>query len=222
MDEPRFTRRGFIQLGSGALAAGSVLRASGEEDVVASPAAAPEQGGLSGKIALEEHFDFSATENASYGSFGGPEFQRQIKDLGSGRIAETDRGGIEICILSLVGVGIQAILNPSRAVEVARRANDHLAEGIVKHPKGLRDFAPLPLQEKCCKPGVDAAHQGVGVCGALVNGFTQSGDADRSHITTCRSFAIFGLLSNTLMCLFIFTLVPLCPRISLLIKVTHG
>ena len=123
------TRRGFMQLGSTALVAGGVLNSANAIHTTGDNVQLSKSDSalLQGKIALEEHFDFSATENSSYASFGKPEFQRQIQDLGGGRIAEMDRGGVEVCILSLVGPGIQAIPNPVKAVEVAQRANDHLA-----------------------------------------------------------------------------------------------
>lgn len=172
------TRRGFIQLGAGALAAGGVFNAASNSVSAGSPSTVTDAASLSGKIALEEHFDFAATESTSYGSFGGPEFQRQIKDLGRGRLAEMDRGGVEICILSLVAIGIQSILNPNRAVEVARRANDHLAEGIAKNPKRFRGFAALALQDpNAAAQELTRCVRELGFCGALVNGFTQSGDA---------------------------------------------
>src|SRR6516162_4943891 len=131
------TRRTFMQVGSGtALAAGMLSSLARAEPALAS---AP----VRGKIALEEHFDFPPTAAASYAAPGSPEFKRQIQDLGSGRIAEMDRGGVEICILSLVGPGIQAITNSRQATEIARQANDHLAENIAKNPKRLKGFAAL-------------------------------------------------------------------------------
>ena len=90
-----------------------------------------------------------------------------------------DRGGVELSILSLVGHGIQAILDPTQAVELARRANDHLAEGIAKNPKRLKGFVALPLQEpNAAAEELTRCIKELGFCGALVNGFTQSGDAD--------------------------------------------
>jgi predicted TIM-barrel fold metal-dependent hydrolase len=128
------TRRGFIQVGSvAALAAGMPNAATTES---ALPSAS-----LRRNIALEEHFDFPVTASGSYAAPGSPEFQRQIQDLGSGRIAEMDRRGVELCILSLVGPGIQTITNPRQAAEVARQANDHLAENIANNPKRLKGFA---------------------------------------------------------------------------------
>ena len=167
------TRRGFMQVGSGAALAAGVLRsAAGAENSLASLS-------FPGKIALEEHFDFPATASASYAARGSPEFQRQIQDLGSGRIAEMDRGGVEVCILSLVGPGIQAITNPRQAVEVARQANDHLAENIAKNPKRLRGFAALALQDpQGAAQELTRSIKDLGFCGALVNGFTQSGQTD--------------------------------------------
>ena len=176
--ESRVTRRGFIQLVSGALGVGGVFPSAGERAFAGSPSGIEEPANFPGKIALEEHFDFAETEGASYASFGGSDFQRQIKDLDRGRIAEMDRGGVEICILSLVGPGIQAILNPNHAVEVARRANDHLAEGLVKNPKRLKGFAALAMQDPdAAARELTRCVKELGFCGALVNGFTQSGDA---------------------------------------------
>lgn len=131
------------------------------------------------KIALEEHFDFPPTASASYAAPGSPQLQRQIQDMGSGRIAEMDRGGVELCILSLVGPGIQAITNSRQATEVARQANNHLAENIAKNPKRLRGFAALALQDpQNAAQELTRCIKELGFCGALVNGFTQSEQAD--------------------------------------------
>src|SRR6201997_1859363 len=177
--DTQITRRGFMQLGSGALVAGGILNPASESDCVVSTVKNFDSGSSPGRVALEEHFDFAGTEKSSSASSGGPEFQDQIKDLGSGRIAQMDRGNVEVCILSLVGPGIQAITNSRQAAEVARQANDHLAENIAKNPKRLKGFAALALQDpqeaaqeltRCIKE--------LGFCGALVNGFIQFAEAD--------------------------------------------
>jgi len=167
------TRRGFMRVGSGtALAAGVLSSAAGSENALLNES-------LPGKIALEEHFDFAATASASYAAPGSPEFRRQIQDLGSGRIAEMDRGRVDVCILSLVGPSIQAITNPRQAIEVARQANDHLAENIARNPKRLKGFAALALQDlQSAAQELTRCIKELGFCGALVNGFTQSGQAD--------------------------------------------
>src|SRR5262249_13977653 len=74
--------------------------------------------------------------------------------------------------------GIQAISNPAKAVETARRANDHLAENIARNPKRLKGFAALALQDPQSASGeLTRCIKELGFCGALVNGFTQTGDA---------------------------------------------
>ena len=67
--------------------------------------------------------------------------------MGGGRIAEMDRGAVELCTLSLVSPGIQAIPSVAQAIAMWRRSNDYLAEHIAKYPKRLRGFAALPLQD---------------------------------------------------------------------------
>ena len=126
------------------------------------------------KIALEEHFLIPETLSASYGALGSPEFQRRLQDIGSSRIGEMDRGGVEVCILSLVGPGIQAIPNVPQAISMARRANDHLAEQIAKNPKRFKGFAALPLQGPQAAAGeLTRCVRELGFCGALVNGWSQ-------------------------------------------------
>ena len=171
----QFTRRRFVQLSTGTLAAASSLAPA----ITGNNAVSGEIGGLSGKVALEEHFDFSPTAKSSYASLGGPEFQQQIKDLGSGRILEMDRGGIDVCILSLVGPGIQAIPNAGQAVDIARQANDYLAENIAKNPKRLMGFAALPMQDPtAAAKEMTRCIKELGFRGALVNGFSQNGSPD--------------------------------------------
>jgi predicted TIM-barrel fold metal-dependent hydrolase len=79
-------------------------------------------------------------------------------------------------ILSLNAPAVQAIHDVKRAIEVARQANDTLANEIAKRPDRFAGFAALPMQEP------DAAAQELARCvkelgfvGALVNGFSQRG-----------------------------------------------
>lgn len=172
------TRRGLFQRVAGLWVSGgalSVVNARNAAERLPRPADAESAAApLRGKIALEEHFVIPETLASSYGAPGSPEFQRQLQDIGSGRIAEMDRGGVDVCILSLVGDGIQAIPNVSEAVRVARRANDHLAEQIAKNRTRFKGFAALPLQDPQA-----AAHEltrcirELEFCGALVNGYSQ-------------------------------------------------
>ena len=134
---------------------------------------------LTRKIALEEHFVIPETLASSYGAPGSPELQQRLLDIGSTRIAEMDRGGVDVCILSLVGDGIQAIRNVADAVRIARRANDHLADQIAKNPARFRGFAALPLQDpQAAAQELTRCIRELGFCGALANGYTQLGSAE--------------------------------------------
>jgi len=175
------TRRGLLQRVAGIWASCGVLslvNAASTEAGLTSAADAKAHL-ASGKIALEEHFVIPETLAASYGALGSPEFQQRLADIGTARIAEMDRGGLDICILSLVGDGIQAIPNVPEAIRVARRANDHLAEQIAKNPKRFKGFAALPLQDpEAAAQELTRCINELGFCGALVNGYSQIDTVD--------------------------------------------
>lgn len=169
------TRRGFLENSVGALATAGVLAGVDPAARGAANNLEPASTLPSGKIALEEHFAVPETLSASFAAQGSPEFQRQIEEIGSVRIAEMDRGGVELCILSLTAPGIQGIPDPAQAVAVARRTNDHLAESIAKYPKRLKGFASLPMQDpQAATEELTRCVKNLGFCGALVNGFSEA------------------------------------------------
>jgi gamma-resorcylate decarboxylase len=182
----RISRRGFLELGSAALATAGIFADAKAVDAAptgehALAAPQPESAQATGKIALEEHFALAETIDASYAKqdLPTPEFRQQILDVGSGRIAEMDRGSLEICILSLAAPGIQAIPDIPQANALARRANDYLAEHISRYPKRLKGFAALPLQDpQAAAQELTRCVKELSFCGALVNGFSQIGDAN--------------------------------------------
>ena len=133
------------------------------------------------KIALEEHFVLPETAETSYAvrDLPTPELRQKVLDMGSGRIADMDRGGVELCILSHVAPGVQAIPSISEAIALSRRVNDYLAEHIAKYSKRLKGFAALPLQDpQAAAQELTRCVRDLGFCGALVNGFSQIGEAD--------------------------------------------
>ena len=147
---------------------------------------------LSRKIALEEHFAFSEASDVSYGAAGSPEFQHRLEEIGSRRIAEMDRGGVELSILSLVGPGIQAIPDTAKAIAVARHANDYLAEQIAKYPERLKGFAALPMQDpQGAAQELTRCVKELGFVGGMVNGFTQSGVADSAFFYDLPQYRAF-------------------------------
>jgi 2,3-dihydroxybenzoate decarboxylase len=134
---------------------------------------------VDGKIALEEHFALPETlgdseQYAVAGSWG--DFQHKLLDLGDRRLAEMDRHGIALAILSLNSPAIQAIPDTRVAIETARRANDALAEAIARRPDRFAGFAALPMQDPdAAARELTRGIQELGFKGALVNGFSQRG-----------------------------------------------
>ncbi|GAA2780598.1 amidohydrolase family protein [Saccharopolyspora taberi] len=137
------------------------------------------------KIALEEHWDspeFNAT--ASHYSDSGyvERVQLRLEEVDQ-RVADMDRNGIGISILSLTQPGIEAVLDPAKAVDAARRMNDHAAEKLVgRYPDRLRAFAAVPLQdpEKAAEE-VERAVRDLGFLGVMVNGYSNIGDEDTAQ-----------------------------------------
>jgi predicted TIM-barrel fold metal-dependent hydrolase len=133
------------------------------------------------KIALEEHFLLEEvheyfkilTKGVSSESF--EKVLPKFWDLDAGRLADMDRMGIERSILSCFNYGsVQLDPDTARAVEMARRMNDLLAERIRAHPDRFSGFAALALQD------VGAAVEEFRRCvtelgfhGAMVNGHTR-------------------------------------------------
>lgn len=135
---------------------------------------------MQGKIGLEEHFAIPETLNDSKGFLGDavwPELEKRLLDLQQLRLRQMDRHGMERMLLSLNAPAVQAIPDPKRATEVARRANDFLAGEVRKRPERFQGLAALAMQDadeatrelrRCVKQ--------LGFKGALVNGFSQIGD----------------------------------------------
>jgi predicted TIM-barrel fold metal-dependent hydrolase len=137
---------------------------------------------MTGKIALEEHFALPDTLSDSEQYFQPQAWQRmqqRLVDIHGLRLAEMDKYGIEMMLLSLNSPAIQGIWDREKAIETARRSNDYLAEQVAKNPKRFQAFAALPMQDP------DAAAQEFTRCvkelgfrGACVNGFSQAGQED--------------------------------------------
>jgi 2,3-dihydroxybenzoate decarboxylase len=134
---------------------------------------------MKGKIALEEHFAIEETlgDSQVFGAHVWPQLRSGLLDIQTKLIVEMDKTDVEMMILSLNAPAIQAIADRKRAVEVAKLANDALAEHVRKRPDRFAGFAALPMQDP------DAAARELERCvkdfkfvGALVNGFSDSGD----------------------------------------------
>ena len=179
----RITRRGLFALSSrlsatAGIFAGATAAQNKPEPNMEADDGKTDSWPITRKIALEEHFALPEAADV-YNMQPTPNFQTQMQDMGSGRLAEMDRGGVEVCILSHVGPGIQAIPNTSAAITTARRWNDYLAEHNAKYPKRLKGFAALPMQDpQAAAQELTRCVRELGFCGALVAGFSQVGEAD--------------------------------------------
>ncbi|WP_375551372.1 amidohydrolase family protein [Rhodophyticola porphyridii] len=135
---------------------------------------------MRGKIALEEHFAIAETLQDSAGfvpeSYWN-ELSGRLTDIHEGRLREMDAHGIEMMILSLNAPAVQALKDTSHAVEIARRANDFLAERVAARPDRFQGFAALPMQNpEAAIEELTRCVRDLGFRGALVNGFTQIAD----------------------------------------------
>ena len=133
---------------------------------------------MQGKIAFEEHFAIEETLEQTR-SFAGDSgiwetFMRQILDLDEERLGIMDKTGIELALLSLNAPGVQAVLDTKRAIEIARMANERMAEAVAKHPKRYAALAALPMQDPdAASAELTRCVKELGFKGAMVNGFTQ-------------------------------------------------
>lgn len=139
---------------------------------------------MDGKIGLEEHFALEETLGDSAG-FVGEETWRDLRvrllDIQSERLRLMDAHGIETMILSLNSPAVQAVTDPAAASELARRANDILAEQIARNPRRFLGFAALPMQDPdLAARELERCVRDLGFKGALVNGYSQRGTPENA------------------------------------------
>jgi 2,3-dihydroxybenzoate decarboxylase len=137
---------------------------------------------MDGRLALEEHFAIPDTLGDSLVHAPGgtwSHLEQRLLDFHTERVAEMDKHGIALAILSLNSPGIQAIFETPRAVAIARKSNDVLAEAITKRPDRFAGFAALPMQDPdAAAAELTRAVKQLGFKGSLVNGFSQVGQAE--------------------------------------------
>jgi gamma-resorcylate decarboxylase len=135
---------------------------------------------MNGKIGLEEHFAIPDTLSDSAGFVPQDhwkELEYRLLDIHEKRLRLMDQHGMEMMLLSLNAPAVQAIPDAKKASEMARRANDFLAEQV-EHRKGrFQGFAALPLQDPdLASRELERCVKDFGFRGALVNGFSQLGE----------------------------------------------
>ncbi len=149
---------------------------------------------MQGKIAIEEHFAIPET-NGVENRVASPywaSLNAKLLDFENQRLEEMDRGGVGLAIISLNAPAVQGIADPARAIEIARRANDTLAEQVSRRPTRFAGFAALPLQDPdAAAREFQRCVRDLGFKGALVNGFSSTPDPQKGlyyDAPMCRPF----------------------------------
>jgi predicted TIM-barrel fold metal-dependent hydrolase len=135
-------------------------------------------------ITLEEHFataDFlKATE--AYGSdatAGMPGVREKLLEVGAGRIAAMDEGGVSVQVLSLAAIGAED-LKPEEQTAVLRGVHDEAAAAVKAYPERFRAFATPGLKEPAAAvKELERCVRELGFVGMLVNGTTEIGGESR-------------------------------------------
>ena len=105
---------------------------------------------MDSKIGLEEHFAIGETVADSQGYLPDqiwPELRDRLLDIQDRRIREMDENGMEMMLLSLNAPVVQAVPDTAKAADLARRANDYLAEEVAKRPDRFQGLAALAMQD---------------------------------------------------------------------------
>jgi len=58
-----------------------------------------------------------------------------------------DRSSVELCILSLTSPGVQSVIDPKQATDLARTLNDHVHSLVRKYPARFAAFASVALRD---------------------------------------------------------------------------
>jgi gamma-resorcylate decarboxylase len=131
---------------------------------------------MQGKVTLEDHFAIEETlgDSQPFGAHVWTDLGHRLVDFQDTRLRFMDETGVEIMIASLNAPAIQGIPDVKRAVELARRANDVLAEEVAKRPDRFVGVAALAMQDpEAAIAELERSVKVLGFKGALVNGYSQ-------------------------------------------------
>lgn len=96
----------------------------------------------------------------------------RLLDLGPRRIADMDRTGIDVAILSLTAPGVQP-LPAEEAKAMVTRANDHLADAVAAYPTRYVGMTSIAAQDPAWSAREIHRGAGLGFKGVMVNSHTQ-------------------------------------------------
>ena len=154
---------------------------------------------MEGKVALEEHFSTELNNSAwdAKGEEGrngidyAQDVERRLLD-DAARLVEMDRAGIEVCIMSLTSPGVQGMVDPEKALELARDANDRAHALCRQHPDRLAAFAAVPLQDPAAAAEeLERAVSELGLKGVLINGYSNTGPDEQVQYLDEEPLGIF-------------------------------
>lgn len=139
-------------------------------------------------VALEEHISLPQFDNRisnearkargwpDPGSGASPmkRVQHQLGEAGKERIADMDRSGITVQVLSVTAPGGD-ILEGEEAVPYAKDYNDAIRDLIAAHPHRFQGFAVLPMTAPVAAADeLERAIKDLNFCGTMVNGTTKN------------------------------------------------
>ena len=126
----------------------------------------------------------------------------RLLDVQDMRLKEMDKHGIEMMILSLNAPAVQAIHDVKRAIDVAREANDALADEVRKRPDRFAGFRRAADAGSGSGRGrAHALRQGARHGGRAGQRLLASGRRRRTcSITTCRNTGRSGARSRRSTC----------------------
>jgi len=102
-------------------------------------------------------------------------YLQPLLDMGEGRIAQMDAGGVSVQVLSLSGPGCELFEASDGAVQ-ARKSNDKLAEVIRRYPDRFLGFAALaPQDPKEASQELERTVKDLGFKGANINSHVRGG-----------------------------------------------
>ena len=100
-----------------------------------------------------------------------PDFARELTDLDH-RLAEMDRLGVDMHLLSITGPGVQAF-DAARGSELATIANDTLANAIARHPTRYAGLAAIAPQDPVrAAREIERAMNSLRLGGVIINSHT--------------------------------------------------
>ena len=146
-------------------------------------------------IALEEHYrsrrvDAEIGEAGNYfrttnsaGEKMAQDRLANLSELGERRIADMDRCGIDVQVLSHTHPSPE-ILEAARAIPLCSLVNDEIAEAVARYPTRFAGFATLPVDDpEAAAKELERAVRKLGFKGALINGMPRGRFLDDPFFT---------------------------------------